>query len=398
MSDRAPTTWPDVRLVAAREAGEKLRSKGFILSTLLFLALVGASVALPALLIDDGPPEYDVAAVGSSAAQLLAAVPEESLDLTVREVPDAAAADRLLRGESVDAAVEVRGERLVLAGVQGVPDDLSAGLAGAAQLAGLQTALAGAGLAADEVQRLLATPEVEERLLDDGALDESVVPALSLAFALLFFFVVYQFGFSIAQGVVQEKESRIVELLVTAVPVRTLLYGKVLGNGGLALVQVVLLVLVALAGAALTGSGELTEALLGNAGWFVLFFVLGFAMLSCLWAAAGAFASRNEDLQSTTAPLQVLVIVPFFAAGYVSEGLLRTVLSYVPFTSPLIMPARLLEEDAAAWEAAVSALVLLLAAAVAVRIGERLYVSSLLRTRGKTSLADAWSGRVGAGA
>lgn len=166
-----------------------------------------------------------------------------------------------------------------------------------------------------------------------------------------------------------------------------------LGNGALALGQVVLLVTVAVAGAAALGEQELLSLLVRSSGWFVLFFVLGFAMLSCLWAAAGAFASRSEDLQSTTVPLQVLVVGPLFAAVYVPEGTLRTVLSFVPLSSPTLMPTRLVEGDAHVWEAAVAAGLLLLAALAAVRVGERLYRASLLRTRGRTSVRQAWSGQ-----
>ena len=393
MTDRPATRWSDVRLVAGREIGEKLRSKAFLLSTLFFLAIIAASIALPGLLADDGPPEYEVAAVGSRAGQLLEAVPDDRLDLTVRAVDEVAAADRLLRREAVDAAVEVRGEDLVLTGLHDVPDDLAEALGGTAQAAGLSAALERAGVAPGEAQDALAPPQVQERLLDDTGLDPADVPLLSVVFGMLFFFMVYQFGFAIAQGVVQEKESRIVELLVTAVPVRTLLFGKALGNGALALAQIVLLVAVAVTGAALTGEAELLRLLARNAGWFVLFFGLGFAMLSCLWAAAGAFASRSEDLQSTTTPLQVLVIVPFFASVYITDGPLRTALSFVPLSSPLMMPARLLEGDAEVWEAVLAAGLLLVAAVAAVLVGERLYRASLLRTRGKTSLADAWTGR-----
>lgn len=388
--------WADVRLIAAREIGEKLRSKAFLISTALFLVIVAASIALPALLFDDRPADYDVAAVGSRAVALAGAVPAERVGLDVRAV-DVAEADRLVAAEEVDVAVEVRGEELVVTGLQSVPADLVEALATTAQLAGLQAALTEAGASAQEAQRLLSPVPVQERLLADNGLAQDVVPLLSVVFTMLFFFVVYQFGFAIAQGVVLEKESRIVELLVTAVPIRTLLFGKVLGNGGLALGQIVLLVLVAIAGAAATGEGELLSLLLRNAGWFVLFFALGFALLSCLWAAAGAMASRSDDLQATTAPLQVLLIAPFFAAVYVTSDPARVVLSYVPLTAPLVMPARLLEDDAALWEGALSALVVLATAVLAVRVGERLYRASLLRTRGRTSLADAWSGRAGGG-
>jgi ABC-2 type transport system permease protein len=60
-----PTRWSEVRLVAGREVGERLRSRTFLISSLFFLLIVVASVALPALVSDDGPPEYEVAAVGA---------------------------------------------------------------------------------------------------------------------------------------------------------------------------------------------------------------------------------------------------------------------------------------------------------------------------------------------
>ncbi len=394
---RERTDWSDVRLVAGREVGEKLRSKAFLLSTLFFLAIVSASIALPALLFDDSPPTFSVAALGPQAAALVESAPSAEVELEVVPAADVPESESLLRTEQIDAAIEVRGDALVVSALREVPPQLVEVLRSAAQVAGLQAELERRGASPEQVLDVLTPVEVEERLLDDRGRDPDVVPVLTIAFALLFFFVVYQFGFVIAQGVVTEKESRVVELLVSAVPIRTLLYGKVLGNGGLAFAQIVLLVLVGVAGAAATGEQDLLSLLARNAGWFVLFFALGFAVLSCLWAAAGAFASRNEDLQSTTTPLQLLVIVPFFASSYVQEGTLRTVLSYLPFSSPMVMPARLLEGEAAAWEAGLSSLVLLGTAWLAVRIGERLYRASLLRTRGKTSLTDAWSGRVPAG-
>jgi ABC-2 type transport system permease protein len=382
-----------VRLVAAREVGEKLRSRTFLISSAFFLVIVVASVALPALLTDDGPPTYSIAAVGAPAAALTEQVPADQVELTVREASDAAAAERLLEAEDVEAVLEVGADGPVLTGLREVPGDLADALAGTYQLGQLQDALEQSGASEEQVAGLLSAPTVTERLLDDSALAPELTFLLNFVFSMLFFFVVFQFGYSIAQGVVAEKESRIVELLVSAVPIRTLLAGKVLGNGGLALVQIVLLALVAIVGTTVTGERELTELLLRNAGWFVLFFMLGFVMLSCLWAAAGAFASRTEDLQATTTPLSLLVIVPLFASIYTPDGPLRTAMSYVPLTSPLVMPSRLVAGDASPWEAALSALVLLAAAVGAVLIGERLYRSSLLRTSGRTTLRQAWRER-----
>jgi hypothetical protein len=141
--------------------------------------------------------------------------------------------------------------------------------------------------------------------------------ASSTAFALLFFLTTFLFGMAIAQSVVEEKQSRIVEILVAAVPVRVLLAGKVLGNTALALGQIALFVAVGLAGASVAGQSGLVSLLLRSSLSFLIFFLLGFLLLACLWAAAGALANRQEDLQATTMPLQVLVFVPFFAAAYV---------------------------------------------------------------------------------
>src|SRR6185503_13723220 len=105
-------------------------------------------------------------------------------------------------------------------------------------------------------------------------------------------------------------------ILVAAVPVRVLLAGKVLGNTALALGQIALFVAVGLAGASVAGQPGLVSLLLRASPWFLLFFLLGFSMLACLWAAAGAVAARQEDLQATTVPLQILLFVPFLAATY----------------------------------------------------------------------------------
>lgn len=193
------STWSDTRLVALREVDEKLHSRTFVLSTLFFLLLVGLSIALPALLFDDGPESYDVAVVDADARELVAAVPE---DVELTAVPTGEGdVDDVLRAEDADVALLLDGDALQLVALQSVPDDLREALTTTAQLGGVATALREAG-----------SPEA--------------APLLSFAFIMLFFFVVFQFGYAIAQGVVQEKESRVVELLVSAVPVRTLLSAR----------------------------------------------------------------------------------------------------------------------------------------------------------------------------
>ncbi|WP_250447801.1 ABC transporter permease, partial [Actinotalea sp. C106] len=248
-----------------------------------------------------------------------------------------------------------------------------------------------AGLSAAEVRALTSPVAPEVVLLD--AQPASVVPPqlLVLLFAFLFYLSVLTFGMSIAQSVVEEKQSRVVELLVAAVPVRWLLAGKVLGNTLMAVGQIVVILGAGLLGATLAGQGRLVEEVVGASGWFVLFFLLGFTMLACLWAAAGALASRVEDLNSTTIFMQVLVIAPFFAAIFaIDPGPTQRVLSYVPFTAPLLMPARVVLGNAEPWEPVVAALVVLGTAVLFVALGVRLYERSVLHTASRLTARDAW--------
>jgi ABC-2 type transport system permease protein len=228
-------------------------------------------------------------------------------------------------------------------------------------------------------------------LLDPPSADAEVATALGLAFAALFFFTSFSFGLLIAQSVVEEKQSRVVELLVAAIPVRALLFGKVAGTTLLALGQVTLLLAVGLAGASMGGQSAAVTLLLHSGGWFLAFFVLGFSMLSCVWAAAGAMTARQEDLQATTAPIQILMMVPFFASVYITDpGRWLTVLSYIPFTAPLTMPRRLMLGDAAWWEPILAGLGMAATGFVLVAIATRLYEGALLRTANRSSLRAAW--------
>lgn len=354
-----------VGLVAAREVMARLRDKGFLISTVVLLVIIAASSVLPALFSRDDGQAATVAAAAPAAEQL-----RDVEGLEVRQVADGAAAEGAVVDGTVDAALLVGpGGGLELVGDEELPDGLSRAVTDA----------------------LLAAP-VEQRLLDPPPPDEGLAILLSAGFSVLFFFTVFVFGLQIAQSVVEEKQSRVVELLVAAVPVRLLLAGKVAGNTALALGQIVLLVAVAMVGASLAGQARLLALLLQASGWFLLFFLLGFTMLACLWAVAGAVASRQEELQSTTLPLQMLVVLPFFAAIYVTEpGPALTVLSYLPVSSPLVMPRRILLGEVSAWEPLLAAAIIAVTAVLLVRVAAQLYEGSLLRIGTRTTLSQAWS-------
>jgi ABC-2 type transport system permease protein len=415
------TATETIRLIAAREMTTKLRDRAFIISSVVMLALVALGIIIPALLTggnDDpkfqlavaGPAATAVAEVARTNGQAAARLEEErdqadddatlrsgqtgvpAADLTLVSTDSADAAAALVRTDQADAALVEKGDgTLEIVGSDDVDSDLSTLITLSAQAEQTRKILADAGVGAQTITQLQTRQPPSERLLESGIPNETVALVLSFAFAFLFYFTAITFGLTIAQSVVEEKQSRVIEILVSATPVRLLLAGKILGNAALALGQVALLLAIGLATASATGQSAAVSLLLGSVGWFLLFFALGFVMLSCAWAAAGSLAARQEDLQSTTVPMQILLFAPFLLAFYLNEpGTGLKILSYVPFTAPLSMPRRLLIEDAAGWEALISLGIIAVTGAALIAFAARLYEGSLLRTSTKTSIATAW--------
>ena len=353
------STTAAAKVVAAREIRVKLRDKTFIFSTVFFLLFAIAATVLPAIF--SGDPASVAVADRATATTL------EQAGLEVRVVADDAAAEQLLRDGEVDAAVQSGPQVLAM---QESPDEV--------------------------VEALSSAPPV--RLLDPDAVDPFLAYIVPFGLAFVFFFTSLTFGLQIAQSVTEEKQTRIVEILVASVPTRALLAGKVAALTLLAFVQVALIAIVTLAGARLAGLDRGVLHLLEPAiGWFVAFFSIGFVMLAALWAGVGALAARQEDLAGVSQPVQMAVMLPFFAVIFLSENetALR-VFSYFPFTAPVAMPVRIFQGDTAGWEPFAALALMAVTAVALLAAGARIYDGSLLRTNGKTSWATAWRSRAAA--
>jgi ABC-2 type transport system permease protein len=157
----------------------------------------------------------------------------------------------------------------------------------------------------------------------------------------------------------------------------------------LALGQIVVYLVIGVIGLFLSPYRTMVPELSGPMVWFVVFFLAGFVALACLWAVAGALSARSEDLQSTSAPLTMATMGVFFG-GLFLEGTWQVVGSFVPPLSAVLMPLRLLEGDAAWWQALLSMALLLAFSAVSLVVGERMYRRSLLQTGSKVGWRQAW--------
>lgn len=360
-------------LVAEREIGAQVRTKSFIVSTVVMLVLVlGGIIAGSVLSSDDEAGPGTAAGAGSAEAtdrMPVAVVPQLEQEVSslpgVRlvPVPDEAAARRAVTSGDVRAAL--------------VQDGGPAGLRVVVQDQAPQ----------ELVGALTVAPGIE--VLNPASADEGLRYIVTFGFGLVFMMAAMAFGATIAQNTVIEKQTRVVEILLSAASPRSLLGGKILGNSVLALGQTAAIAAVAVLGLVVTGQDDILSLVGGAVAWFVVFFAVGFVLLAAMFAAAASLVSRVEDTGPVLQPVMMLVVLPYFVVvfGNGNETLLR-VASYVPFTAPVAMPARLFLGAAAWWEPLLALVVLAGAAYAVVALAALVYQRSVLRMGGRVRLKE----------
>ncbi|QIM22249.1 ABC transporter permease [Phycicoccus sp. HDW14] len=378
-------------LVARREVVVKLTDRSFVIGTVVTLVLIAGFMGWQAW--DSGRTStYTVAATASDRpmADRLAKDArgvDDTVAVEVDDVADAGAARALLTEGDADAWLHRDGGTWVLTTDSKEESSLTRVTQEVVRQAALEQQASDLGTTAEQLQ---AGSTVRTSLLTGDAEKAGLASGVAFAFAFLFYIATLTFGITLANSVVEEKQSRIVEIIATSIPVRQLLVGKIVGNSALAIAQMVLYAGVGMVGLSLTPYSSYVTAVSGPVVWFLVFFVAGFVALAALWAVAGALASRTEEVQSTATPMTMLVMAVFFGSLFL-DGAAKVVLSYVPPFSAVLMPTRLLEGTAQWWEAVVALAVLLATAGLVVRVAERLYRRSLLQTGGKLSMRQAWS-------
>lgn len=360
----APSFRQSVRLVAVREIVARLRSRAFVVSTAILLVAAVASVVIGGI-VGANPSLPKVAVVGAAAQ-----VVEQNPALKAVPADDTEAATAMVRDGSVDAAV--------------VPDT-----GGASPL--------GVGVIAldappsDVLNALSVSPPVS--LLEPPEQNGFLVYLVALGFGLVFFMSAMTFGSTIAQSVVEEKQTRVVEILMSTIPVRALLAGKVAGNSIMAFGQIVTIAVLVSLGMAVTGQHSLLADMGPSIIWFAVFFACGFVLLASLYAATASLVSRQEDVGSATSPVMMLVMIPYFLVIFFNDNdLVLGIMSYIPFSAPVGMPMRVFLGSAAWWEPLVSLAILVATTLVVILLGARVYSNSLLRMGAKVPLREALRG------
>ena len=382
-------------LVATREIAEKVRNRAFLIFTLFMLLLPIAVGVVGGFLSDPDTREYKVGLTGDSAGQLVPILKQQakafSAKVETEKLRDPAAAEKAVKDGGLDAAV-VGLDRILVDGTPGA--GLETLLQSSAERVETVSALRKAGVSPGQARTILEPKTLPLKDVvgggGDGALGpEAIIAQIGMVFLFL---TIFTYGYWIANGIVEEKSSRVVEIVLSTVRPVQLLAGKILGIGLLGLFQILLVAGLGLIAVSMAGL-DLPPVALGILGAVVLWFVLGYAFYSCLFAVAGSLVSKQEDLQYTQMPLMVLIFVGYGAAFYEfgNPGSLAVqILSFIPPFSPMVMLMRMGLGKAGVLEVGLAAALVLLSTAGLMVLATRLYAGSVLRFGTRVTLADAW--------
>ncbi len=365
--------------IIRREYLERVRSKGFIIGTVLIPLMMSLVMIIPMLTMENVDAERTIGVIDPSgriypalrdsmadrerfkATLVPLAVPTEGLDAAIEDLTARIVAEELDAGVVIGADFVTEPEAVFYSNSvsssfiremierplgrvlrhyrsesAGVPDSLRTYLTGWPSWTTLSVSEQGEATSRD----------------DDG------VFAVAFTLIMILYMMVLVYGQQTLTGVIEEKSSRVVEVILSSVPASRLMQGKILAIGGAGLTQVAIwtLAIVGLStrGVAIGGfnldATFLTPLMLAS---FVIFFLLGFLLFSTLYAGVGSLCNTVQESQQFATPIAMFVIIPMMLLTLVMMdpgGTLATVLSLIPFFTPILMFMRVCLETPPLWQ------------------------------------------------
>jgi len=364
-------------LVARRELLERGRSRAFLLSLVLSVAIIVARVFLPSL-VGGGANAQHLGIVGTPAPGLVESIESTAkivgIGLTIGRVADQPAGEARLRDGSLDAVLLV-------------PPDGSTPT--------YVVKSRGNQLLQQVVAASFTTPpQIAFRELEAADPNRDISFVFANIGVILLFISFFTFGSWVLTGVVEEKQSRVVEVVLSTIEPRDLLIGKVLGIGVLGLVQLVVMVTVGLGAGVATNRFSLPSTTASAVAMLLLWFVLGYAFYSTALGVLGALASRMEEASNASSPVSFIAMGGYFFSLIVAlndpAGTAARIATFIPPVSPMVVPLRAALGAIEPWEIVASALLMVAAIWVLFVVGGRVYSGAVLQTGARMKLRDAW--------
>ena len=386
MSGAAETTArQDVALVARREFVERARDKSFLISLAVTTLIIVGVVVLPTVFAS--PTTYKIGVVGTDAKAIadttVAALQTTDSRGEIVELADEAAARSAVTAGDVKVAL-LDSERVFVKDTMG--PELSAFLGESARGHRLSGQLTAAGVSESEAAALLSGPALNVTALEPRNEADETRRSIAFITVILLYGQLLGYAMWVGLGVVEEKASRVIEVLAATVAPRRLMTGKVIGIGALGLLQLLVTSVFALAAALTIGDIDIPADAIGAIGLAFVWFLIGFAFFAFLFAGAASLVSRQEDLQNVTTPMTLLMVASLFAGMHASQNpdaTLSTVLSFLPPVSAVVMPPRFAAGGVPVWQVLVAYVLMIIATYGVVRLSSRIYTASILKQKSK---------------
>jgi ABC-2 type transport system permease protein len=413
-----------IYLVARRELLTRLQQRSYRLTMLFQVIVVAVFACLPVIVAafsDEGPSTSTVLVVNADGTDLATQlqpyiangeVGSDTVVLVTSTESAQAVTQRVRDGDVEAALIATRDENQNLAFTYtndgGDADTLSQQIYAGTAAISFEDRLSRSGVDQATFESAIAPPAftLSAATVETSSDDEDfsgVEVALAYFFTILMFMAILLYGTWVASGVVEEKSTRIMEIMINAATPRDLLGGKVLGIGAAGLLQ--MLPMLVIGGVAFALQRPIARALdistsslpnvdfgsvsLVAVGWFLVYFLLGFTLYAAMYAALGSLVSRQEEVNQAIAPMQTISVIGYIAAFvtmWAPSSIMSQVLSIFPLTSPFVMISRVIVGNPPAWEMALSVLLLAFTTVGAILVAARIYRVGVLQYGQKPSL------------
>jgi ABC-2 type transport system permease protein len=387
-----------VLLIARREFLTRIRSRFYLIGTVVLMVLLVGYIVLQAEVINKGTSTVNVGFVGAAQvlAEPLAASSGGGVTIQTHLVQSLGSGEDRVRSGDLDALVSGDPSAPEVEYKDQLDATVAANLNTLVQDIVFRQALAASGVDPAGIEAKVAAASIRPVALDPNAAQRSQSAVVGIFVAALLYIALAGYGNFVATGIVEEKANRIVEILLSTVRPRQLLLGKVVGIGLVGFIQLVLVGAVGLVTVIKTHAINVpavgVTAVLGGLLWFVL----GFVFYALIYAAAGSLVSRQEDVAAVVAPIGILIIASYFVFFWVEANPANPIgiaLSLLPPFAPVLMSARMATGDAQAWQVGLAILLMLAGIGGMNTLAARIFSNSVLRIGSRVRLSDAWRGR-----
>jgi ABC-2 type transport system permease protein len=384
---------PTVVLVARREARMRLRSRVFRGGTIVMVALVVVGIVAAALLAGKTAP-LRVGFSGESQALepiFTASASALGADVTVSNVSDVTAAKAQITAGTLD--VLVTGPATAPTAV--VKSTLPTAVDTALYLGTMEARLRAAGIPLADIAGAMSGARAQVDRLQPPSVKDTQNLLASLALGILLWIALGLYGAQVAQGVVEEKATRIMEILLATIQPTRLLAGKIIGIGLVGLLQLTIVGAAALLAVHVTNVAAIPALAATSIVADIVWFLLGFLFYATAYAAVASLVSRQEEVQGAIGPISILQIAGYllmYAALPNPNGPLATVASLLPPFAPILMAVRMAATDVPPWEPVLAAALIGASIVGLTWLAGRMYSNAALRLGTRVRFMEAFRG------